>query len=477
MKIALLTSLSRWKNTRYSSGLLYIAGYLDKKGIENIIIEPPEITGKDYEKAFQIILKRLREYKPDLVCFTSNTPETKEVITLMNRIKKEKIDAFYAVGGPHASARPEDFINKGFDFAIVGEGEETIYGLIKTLTNKGDLNKVDGLAWKKNNKIIRNKPRKLIENLDDIFPAYHKIDMERYVKMSDDVVRGFPLRGATVLASRGCPYNCSFCACSYVFGRTLRFRSPESIEKEILILKNEYKVEGIWFLDDTLTISRKHVEHICKVMKKNNLLWGAQARVDSLDEEMIKLMKNSGCIQLDFGVESGSQRVLDDLIGKKTNLKQVEDVFRLCRKHRIRTLVSLIIGFPTETREEMYETFNLAKKIKADFFILSIAAPLPGTKLYDMVGVDLNVDTYHKVNLPGNEYTEIFNKSEVKDVKQLRDKFIKEFVKIATIRFLSQPFLIFKLWMKLPNKMQRLSYMLNTGKRVIKTRLKNSFLF
>ena len=295
--------------------------------------------------------------------------------------------------------------------------------------------------------------------------------------MSDDVIRGFHLRGATVLASRGCPYNCSFCACSYVFGRTLRFRSPESIEKEILLLKNKYNVEGIWFLDDTLTISKKHVEHICNVMKKKKMLWGCQARVDSLNEKMIKMMKDSGCIQLDFGIESGSQRVLDDIIEKKTNLKQVEEVFRLCRKYKIRTLVSLIIGFPTETKEEMYKTFNLAKKIKADFFILSIATPLPGTRLYDLIGVDLNVDSYHLINFPGNTHPEIFNKSKVKNVKKLRDKFLKEFIKIATIRFLSKSFFIFKLWLKLPNKIQRINYMFNTGKRIVKNRLRDSFTY
>ncbi|MFH1551678.1 MAG: radical SAM protein [bacterium] len=320
--IALILPPRRLRERRYSLGILYVSAYLRQHGYDNVILEN-KFLGKQFyqrqtnEQIEKGIIDKLVEIKPRVIGFTSSTIEINDVIE-MNKKIRQQIDAVSIIGGPHVTAAPKEVLEKGFDIAVIGEGEETVFELIKELEKDNpNLSLVNGIVWKnEKNQIITNPSRELIDISNLVMPAYDKFYMDRYLVVSDETLRGVPIKAAIVMASRGCPYPCTFCACNKVFGRRVRYRNLENIRVEIKTLKHQYGAEGIWFADDTMTISKEHVQKICQLMKEEGMLWGAQARVDLADEETIKLMKESGCIQLEFGVESGNQRVLDEIIKK-----------------------------------------------------------------------------------------------------------------------------------------------------------------
>jgi len=400
---------SRFNTHRYNIAYLYLASYLHSKGYDSLIIEPHVLLNKKYkyhdidEYGYKRIIANLashiRKTSPKIVCFNAYTHEFMEIVDLIKLVKKNS-NAKVVVGGYHPSAKPLEFLDYGADFSVFGEGEFTLHELVETLYNGNhDFHKIDGLAWKNGSKKILNHPRTGHGNLDDFpIPTYDKIDMKRYLSIWDGTVRGFPLRAATMITSRGCPFMCSFCGCNRVFGRKIRFRTGKDIEKEVKLLVKEYDIEAIMFFDDTLTVNKKHARMVARIMKKYGLLWDCQARVDSLDDKLVKYLKDRGCVQIDFGVESGSQRILDEIIHKGTKVEDASKVFKLCRKYGIHPMANFMIGLPTETAEEMEESFKLAKDINASYYFFSVVCPLPGTDLYDMIGIDVKPDKYYRLN-------------------------------------------------------------------------------
>ncbi|MFA4872192.1 MAG: radical SAM protein [Patescibacteria group bacterium] len=461
--IVLILPPKRFKEHRYSLGIMYISGYLRDHGYDNTILESKILGGKDYiydrPKAQQEIIETTIKLQPKIIGFTATTIEMSEVIWLNSEIRKQ-INVYSIIGGSHVTAAPEEILRSGFDVAVIGEGELTTLELIKELEkDQPDLSKIKGIAWlnKETGQVVINEPRELIDISDISMPAYDKINMEYHTKVWDDVIRGIPIKAVMVMASRGCPYDCTFCACNRVFGRAVRYRGLESVKKEIINLRDNYGVEGIWFADDTMTVSYDHVQKICGIMKGLGMYWGAQSRVDLTDEMVVKLMRESGCLQLDFGLESGNQRVLDEIIHKRTKLADAERAFELCRKYDIRTEASFMIGLPGETKKEMEDTFAFAQKIKASHYSFSIFTPLPGTSLYD---------DYYKNGFTLADYQEInfhktkdkFNKSEVKDIEYWFGIWRKVLFEGVKKRGLAHSFTIFKIWLELGNKGERIAF-------------------
>lgn len=252
-----------------------------------------------------------------------------------------------------------------------------------------------------------------------------------------------------------------------IFGRELRFRSFENIEQEIKYLKEQYDIEGIWIIDDTFTIKKEHAISVSHILKKYNIIWGCQSRVDTINEELIRVMREYGCVQIDFGVESGSQRILDDVIGKKTDIGQIRYAFSLAKKYKMRTLANFMIGFPTETCEDFNKTEKIADLIDADVYIFSIATPLPGTRLYELVNEKINPQEYSLLNWNGSIITERLNKSQIKNLvgerKRLHKKyFFKAIVKLILARE------IYLFFLKKKYKCQRLIFVLKFFVRYIK---------
>ncbi|MDO9543462.1 MAG: radical SAM protein [Kiritimatiellia bacterium] len=266
--------------------------------------------------------------------------------------------------------------------------------------------------------ITKNKARQLLneEELSNApLPAYQKID-SRYFDYNIKTIRGLPLRGGLLLTTRGCPFQCTFCGCNLIFGKKLRFRHIDRVKEDIDCLCSQHHVEGIWILDDTFTVNKTHAIKIARLLKTKGVIWGCQSRVDTVTDDLLKIFKECGCVQIDYGVESGSPRILTTVIKKGTNPDQIRNAFKLTKKHGIRTLANIMIGLPTETLKDLWQTQKIVADIQPDVTVVSIATPLPGTELYGIVGEDISPSQYASLNWNGSEMTSRLNKSEIKNI-------------------------------------------------------------
>lgn len=451
-----------WFNSMYPLGILCLSGYLESKGFGNVILDsknlPRNIRPSQGE---EIILNKINEIKPKVVCFSSTHMEFSEVVRMNAGIKKLDDKIITIVGGPQPTYRAEDYLDNGFDFACIGAGEVTLYEFIRNVLDENYCwEKIRGLAWRGKGKNIFNPPRGLDDEFsidNDISLPYKKID-KRYFDMNIGIIRGLLIKGALLLTTRGCPFSCSYCGCNLIFGRKLRFKPLKNIEREVECLKHDYGIEGIWIIDDTFTVNGQHVMDVCSILKKYNLIWGCQTRVDTINEKLIKIMKDSGCVQIDFGVESGSQRILDEVVGKGTTVAQTVSAFNLAKKYKLRTFANFMVGLPTETYEELEKTKEVADLINADLYLFSIATPLPGTRLYDMVNENINPHDYSLLDWNGSCLTEKLNRSQIKNVAAEKDRLFKNCVIRSKIKLIlsGSNYLFF---FKNKYKYQRLKFM------------------
>jgi magnesium-protoporphyrin IX monomethyl ester (oxidative) cyclase len=384
-------------------GLAYVAAVLEQNGHEvkilDCILEDWKKTNEWNGKikylglSYKQITNIIKKEKPDVVGITSWSVEAPSAFRVAKAVKKADKSIFTIFGGIHPSIRPIDCLSKpDVDFVVIGEGEYTTLELIKELEKKKpNFKNIKGIGFKQNKKIIINSPRPLIENLDELpLPARHLLDMEKYFKVTKSLqgVRQATERTAVVITSRGCPYNCCFCSIHSVYGWKWRPRSAENIVNEIKYLMETYNVTGIAFEDDNMTLDRKRAEKIFDLIEPLNIHWeaGNALRADTLDEKLLRKMKESGCAEVTISPESGDQEVLDKIVGKKLDLKSVENVVKLCKKIGLRVGCNFVIGMVGETKQNIKNTLEFANKLKKmglDVCNCYIALPFYGTRLYE----------------------------------------------------------------------------------------------
>jgi len=378
MKIALIqVNVLDIDNLNPPLGILYIGTILKNKGHEvKCFDEDPEHVD---------LIPKLREFNPDAIGLSFMTPSYERAYYFCKSLRKKFKHTTIFAGGIHPTISSEKTMKEmELDFIVIGEGERTI---CEALENIGSLKNVKGIMYRKDGKIINNKSRELIKNLDEIpIPDRNLIEnyKEKYI-VYPGMIRGHPCKTTTVITSRGCPYNCLFCCTKLMFGQKTRYRSIDNVIEEIKGLVKNYNIEGIWFADDTFTLDEKRVIEFCRALKKENLklVWACQARVNTLTENMLKEMKEAGCIQLDFGIESGSDKILK-VLKKNTNVEMIKNAFKLTKKHKMRTLATFMVNNPYETKEDLKMTLRLAKEIKSDFTTFFFCTPFPGTEVYKL---------------------------------------------------------------------------------------------
>lgn len=427
-----------WTNNSYPTGVLCLSAYLTKMGFENTIIDSAVSRGSmNSSEREEAIINKVIELEPKVVCFSATHREFAEVVRMNNAIRRLGRDIITIVGGAQPTYRSEDFLDNGFNFVGIGEGEVTLFEFVKEVFNHSyRWAEVKGLVWKDGEKIIRNPPRDLMtsDELNDLpILPYHKID-KKYFDLDLRIIRGLALKGTLMMTTRGCPFSCSYCGCNLIFGRKLRFFSLAHIEREVRHLKENYGIEAVWLVDDIFTVKRDHVIGVANIFKKYGLIWGCQSRVDSINEDLIKIMKDAGCVQVDFGIESGSQRILDDVMGKQITIEQVMNAMRLAKKYGLRTLANFMIGLPTETYEDLRMTEKLADRIKADVNIFTIATPLPGTRLYNMVNEKISPHEYPLLDWNGSVLMEKINKSELRNLTKERLRLERKYFLRTVVR-------------------------------------------
>jgi len=357
-------------------GLAYIAAYAEKQGHKVKVLD---CGAEDYN--FEDINKIALKFCPDLVGMQTYCTTLNKAYKVAENLKRI-LDTKIVLGGPQATLEPIKTIsNKNIDFVIYGEGEKTLIDLLNSL-KKGNFSKVLGLVYKNKTKIQINPPRPLIQNLDEIpLPARHLFPMKKYHSSAN--LRG--KRTLNIMTSRGCPYRCAYCAGSLIFGKNHRFHSTERVIEELKLLKEEYNVDSIQFYDETFTVNRKRVMELCdKIIKeKLHIEWSCFTRVNLVDKELLKKMKQAGCYLIFYGLESGVQRLLD-LIQKDITLEQSEKAMKMTHELGIETWASFMLNLPSATKEEEEQTINFAIKVDPTFVQFPISTPYPGTKLYDL---------------------------------------------------------------------------------------------
>jgi len=266
--------------------------------------------------------------------------------------------------------------NTHVDICVIREGEITIKELLRNL-NKYEA--VDGTAFNKNGVIVKNNGRKYMKNLDTLtYPAYELFPMEKYINSLNVIGVDKKLRTINLIIGRGCPYNCNFCSKSY---EGIRLRSIDSIIEEIKYLKENYAIEGIGFVDECLVINRDRIWELCEKIQKIKLAWSCQGRANLVDDELLFKMKSAGCTAVGYGIESGSQKILDAM-NKKTTVKQAKQAILATQKAGLCPVIQMMFGYPGEDEETLQETVNFFRDIDHPGSELSPTTPLPGSKLW-----------------------------------------------------------------------------------------------
>jgi len=353
-------------------GLAYLAAVLEQKGNEVLVLD---CLASDIDQE-QLKLK-LAEFNPNIVGISSMTPMVLSTMMAARGAKQACPDTTVVLGGPHATFMDREILGSepSVDVVVRGEGELTLVELTHRIINHVGLNSADGITYRHQGQIVQNPDRPYIQNLDDLpFPAYKHFPLDKY--------RLFGKLFFPVITSRGCPFQCNFCTTSRILGKQYRARSPKNIGHELELLKREYNADSFTFYDDTLTLDKKRLFDICDEIKirKINIPWDCQTRVDQISEEMLEKMKATNCQQVFFGAESGCQTVLN-AVNKRTTVEQNEAAIKMAKKAGLFVAISIIIGYPGETAEMRKETFDFLKRAEPDDVYLCIATPYPGTEL------------------------------------------------------------------------------------------------
>ncbi len=350
-------------------GLLSIAGYL----LENTSHRVRVVDALTGDLTPHQVGEIVKEEKPDVVGIHAITLALLDVLDMVDAVRTADPSAGVLLGGPHVSVFPGESVGyAGVDFAVAGEGEEPVARLLDMLESGGDPGEIDGVMTPSTGP----KTPFIHKDLDSLPPpARHLTSFEKY----HTVVSSHP-PSTTIMSSRGCPFCCTFCHTAG--GKVFRPRSPEKVVKEV----NQCLDMGIrefFFFDETFTVHRDRVIDICRrlIDGGREVIWDARCRVDLVDEELLGWMVRAGCRRIQYGVESGSAKVLDRL-GKGFDPDTAENAIMATRKAGIAAYADFMIGNPGETLEDMEETFLFARRTRPDYVHFSITMPLPGTPLY-----------------------------------------------------------------------------------------------
>ncbi len=377
IKTLLINLPSRLEQPAYwfPIGLGYMATVLRENDYPVEVLDIDAFRYPDEE-----VVNKLGEMDFDVVGIGGIVTTYKYAKWIIDKIKSIKPEAKVVVGGHLGTTIPELISkNSKADFIVLWEGEETIIDLYKNFSKPSI---VKGIYYRENGEMIKNPPRGPAKNID-IIPAYDLFPTERYVKTMMNVESKGITRSINILTHRGCPFRCTFCIHSKEPLGMCRARSTDSVIKEIKYLQKEYGIEFAHFFAETFVMNRKWVDDFCRELKENDikLKWSCLSRVDLVDEELLTKMKEAGCTYVGYGIESASQKILDNM-EKGCTVDQQKKALRLTKKLKLNTYPTFIIGTPGETEETVQESINFCKELGLipEFFFMT---PFPMSTLYD----------------------------------------------------------------------------------------------
>lgn len=356
----------RWSDDRSMPplGVLFLGAVLEEKGYD-IEIVPSDILGYNWKD----IAKKIEDFKPDIVGVTTTTENRFESFKLAKIAKQLNPNIITILGGPHISmAKMDTMIHiKDVDVLSIGEGENTVIDFAETIKTGDSLSKVKGIYYRdKYGEIIFTGERKKIENLDELpFPARHLIPMDKY-NFYIDTRDGMRRKAQNIITSRGCPFNCYFCATPINWGRRMRGYSPEKVLAEIELLMDRYGAEFIWFYDDTLNYNSERLNKIMDMIieRKLNIKFSNEFRIDIIEKPLLEKMKKAGLEMGYFGIEAGASRVRQDIVNKHFEIDKVYKFVEWSKEFDFIPGPFFIFSHYTETWAEAQETIKIMKEIK-----------------------------------------------------------------------------------------------------------------
>ena len=412
-------------------GMGYLAAVLEKNGYTVDVIDC---------QALMISLDEFRtelsKRKPNIVGITSITLTYNSALKIAKIAKEVHPNCVTVLGGPHVTVWDENALSEcpSADIVVRQEGEYTLLELVQKLEAGKPIDDVLGTTCRKDGKIVKNPARPLIENLDDLpFPARHLWPLEELRKMEDIFY---------LTTSRGCTAWCDFCAAVRMFGRRYRMRSPESIVDELEYLNKTFNATKFTFCDDAFTIDQPRIEELCKEIKARNLkiVWNCGTRVDKVTKELLITMKDAGCVSVWFGVESGSQEVLD-VMHKGISTSQTITAIGWVRELGLTPVPNVLLGYPGETKESAWQTIKFVQKVSPNnLAFYNIATPLPGTPMYDLVKENgwLKIDDFDRYDC----------KTPIFETPTMSMKELEEISEKAFRSFYLRPSYVLRMWRK-----------------------------
>lgn len=413
---------------------MYLAAYLKRHGFKCRIVDRCNLV---------TIAKILSELKARFVGLASFHSDYNMTMTLGKMVKERQPwpETTLLVGNAHATISPEDFLfwSSPFDIAVMGEGEKTcleLAGIEQELMEGG----VKGIAYmgqgagEVTTKLVKTEPRPFMDLKDLPMPRYDMIDLDWYLRPQKQIIRRIYTRCMPVYAGRGCYFNCDFCAANVVWkaneGKCARLRPVENVINEILILRRKFGADFVYIADDMFGVNKKWMDEWFKKYRRVFPPYACQTRADVITEDMVRGLKETGCIQIDIGVESGSRKLRYGVNKKITN-EQIEQAFEWCRKYKIRSFATMMINLPGEDHIDLEMTADLLDKIKPSAGVtFAVATPFPGTKLYEKVA-PLDKEDYHLLNDNAIKPNERFRMSDHRyDLKDLRNKLSRKYKSI-----------------------------------------------
>lgn len=376
-------SNTRWPHVRKDKYLLfpvylgYVAAVLEREGIDTKVVDA---VAEEYDSGK--FVSAVSNERPDICFIETSTPTINQDIKNA-RLLKESVDTDIFFFGAHVTVFHSKIMqeNPFLNGVIRGEFEYTI----RDIALKKPYHEILGLTFRKKTspyQVIVNEDRPLIENLDELpFPAWHQFDLPKY----DSFLHRSP--SIIMVTSRGCPFRCNFCLWPNVlYGHKQRFRSAENVCEEIGALINRYGVREIKFDDDTFGLDKRRVIDICNEMIRRGyhkkIIWNCFGHISQKNREVYEKMAEAGCVRIAFGVESGSQKILD-MIRKRIDMEKAKETLSICKKLKIETYCTFMIGFPYETEQDIKESISAAIELDPDFIQVSYVVPYPGTEIYD----------------------------------------------------------------------------------------------
>ena len=363
-------------------GLAYIAEVVRENRKEDVVAILDALAQR---MSVREVVDFIISHKFDLIGITMFTTAYGIVAEIIRTVKQINPNIITVVGGYHPSVLPIETMRDvpEIDYTIKSEGEFAFLELLNVLEGRGKIDEIKGLIFRNDGHIIMNKNREYIGNLDILpLPARDLLPM-KYYRPAASYYHKLPAYG--LISSRGCPFRCIYCP--KILGSSYRIHSSQRIIDELEMLIRDYKAKEIIFWDSIFAIHRKHGEEICDKIVEAGLnkyiTWTVFSRVDCVDEGILDKMYKAGCRRIRYGVESGNQRLLD-IINKNITLEQVKKIFSVSRKIGFDVTAYFILGLPTETREESFQTIQFAKGLDTDWVQFTLAVPYPGAPLYKL---------------------------------------------------------------------------------------------